>query len=185
MAGNIEHLIHKNSNVVDNKKPKLPTENDLVYGEIAINYGKGAETISIKNSQNEIVAFQNEILVTKTEFKGDEATTAKIVIDESIDGKEVEIYTKEEVDGMISTLEEADKTIESKIKGGVSVGTEQENVEGHILVDTSIDESTEVYTKTEVNNLFNSIPKMVTLTKEQYEQLTPKDPNTYYFTVEE
>lgn len=182
---NIEHLIHKNSNVVDNKKPKLPEADKLEFGEIAINYGKGAETISIKNSENEIVAFQNEILVTKTEFKGDEATTAKIVIDESIDGKEVEIYTKEEVDGMISTLEEADKTIESKIKGGVSVGTEQENVEGQILVDTSINDSTDVYTKTEVNNLFSSVAKMVTLTKEQYEELLTKDPDTYYFTIEE
>ena len=37
--------------------PKLPTPNQLTYGEIAINYAADNETISIKNSNNDIVTF--------------------------------------------------------------------------------------------------------------------------------
>lgn len=42
------------------KIPKLPTPDKLVYGEIAVNYLKGHETLSIKNSEDEIVGFVNE-----------------------------------------------------------------------------------------------------------------------------
>ena len=41
----------------DNLSPKLPTCDQLEYGEIAINYGKGIETIAIKNENDEIVKF--------------------------------------------------------------------------------------------------------------------------------
>lgn len=46
---------HINSNQLVNDAPKLPTAEQIEYGEIAINYAKGHETISIKNNQNEIV----------------------------------------------------------------------------------------------------------------------------------
>ena len=42
------------------KFPKLPTEDNLIYGEIAVNYLKGHETLSIKNTEDEIVGFVNE-----------------------------------------------------------------------------------------------------------------------------
>lgn len=42
------------------KIPKLPTPDKIVYGEIAVNYLKGHETLSIKNSEDEIVGFVNE-----------------------------------------------------------------------------------------------------------------------------
>ena len=41
----------------DNLSPKLPTCEQLEYGEIAINYGKDIETIAIKNENDEIVKF--------------------------------------------------------------------------------------------------------------------------------
>ena len=52
---NIEHLIHKRSSQVVDNQPKLPTSEQIEYGEIAVNYAKGHETLSIKNSDNEIV----------------------------------------------------------------------------------------------------------------------------------
>ena len=52
---NIEHLIHKRSSLVIENEPKLPTSEQIEYGEIAVNYAKGHETLSIKNSDNEIV----------------------------------------------------------------------------------------------------------------------------------
>ena len=42
------------------KFPKLPTKDNLIEGEIAVNYLKGHETLSIKNTENEIVGFVNE-----------------------------------------------------------------------------------------------------------------------------
>lgn len=41
----------------DNLSPKLPTCEQLEYGEIAINYGDGIETIAIKNEKDEIIKF--------------------------------------------------------------------------------------------------------------------------------
>lgn len=54
---NIEHLIHKRSSQVVENQPKLPTSEQIEYGEIAVNYSKGYETLSIKNSDNEIKTF--------------------------------------------------------------------------------------------------------------------------------
>lgn len=52
---NIVKNIRSNS-VGTNGKPKLPTPSQLDYGEIAVNYKKGYETLSLKNDNNEIVS---------------------------------------------------------------------------------------------------------------------------------
>ena len=41
----------------DGLSPKLPTCEQLEYGEIAVNYGDGIETIAIRNEKDEIVKF--------------------------------------------------------------------------------------------------------------------------------
>ena len=41
----------------DELSPKLPTAEQLEYGEIAINYGHGIETIAIRNDNDEIIKF--------------------------------------------------------------------------------------------------------------------------------
>lgn len=41
----------------DKNSPKLPTSDQLQYGELAINYGDGIETIAIRNENDEIVRF--------------------------------------------------------------------------------------------------------------------------------
>lgn len=45
------------SSQVINDTPKLPTAEQIDHGEIAINFAKGYETLSIKNDQDEIVPF--------------------------------------------------------------------------------------------------------------------------------
>ena len=57
MPKNIEHLIHKKSVQLDGGKAKAPAAGSIEYGEIAINYSGGNETIFIKNNENDIVAF--------------------------------------------------------------------------------------------------------------------------------
>ena len=55
MAGN-KLILNKRSNAVNaNGTPKIPTSGQLQYGEIAINYAAGVETLSIKNSNDNIV----------------------------------------------------------------------------------------------------------------------------------
>ena len=59
---NVQAILHKKSaalaqNGID---PKLPEASQLEYGELAINFADGYETLSIKNSNNEIVTFTND-----------------------------------------------------------------------------------------------------------------------------
>lgn len=50
-------VLNKRSNVVlEDGSPKIPTAEQLNYGEIAINYASGVETLSTKNSDDEVVS---------------------------------------------------------------------------------------------------------------------------------
>lgn len=62
-----KHILHVKSNTVTNGNPKLPLPGDIEYGEIAINYADGHETISIKNSNDEIVTFPNMNIIHDNE----------------------------------------------------------------------------------------------------------------------
>ena len=75
---------HIKSNVVNNGVPKLPTSDAIYYGEIAINYGASGETLSIKNSNDEIVPFSSDNAINKA-FE----VHAKSLID--LDGRIVEL----------------------------------------------------------------------------------------------
>lgn len=50
-------ILNKRSSVVVEGSPKLPTPEQLEYGEIAINFAEGHEILSIKNNQDEIITF--------------------------------------------------------------------------------------------------------------------------------
>lgn len=65
---NKKHLLHVKSEELNTEGngPKLPLASDIDYGEIAINYLKGNETISIKNNKNEIVTFKSNKVLEKT-----------------------------------------------------------------------------------------------------------------------
>lgn len=56
-------VVHKKSNVVSGGVPKLPFANTLQYGEIAINYGAGGETLSIRNSNDQIATFPSRTVI--------------------------------------------------------------------------------------------------------------------------
>ena len=65
MAKNINHLQHVKSSVVEEGLPKLPQASVLVEGEIAVNYAKDYETLSIKNSSGEVVTFSSDYYYTE------------------------------------------------------------------------------------------------------------------------
>lgn len=56
----INKILHKRTSIIDNGIPKLPLNSQLEYGEIAINYAKDNEIISLKNSSNEIIEFRSK-----------------------------------------------------------------------------------------------------------------------------
>ena len=57
---NPKHLIHAHSSVVTEGEPKLPAASRIAYGEIAVNFADGHETLSIKNSNDDIVTFSSD-----------------------------------------------------------------------------------------------------------------------------
>ena len=63
----IKKVYHKKSNVVVNGAPKLPTASQIDYGELAINYAPGVETLSIKNSSGDVVTFSSDTVKEKDE----------------------------------------------------------------------------------------------------------------------
>ena len=58
-----KHLSHIKSKLTENGGPKLPTSSQLVEGEIAVNFAKGYETLSILNSDSGITTFSNDITI--------------------------------------------------------------------------------------------------------------------------
>ncbi len=63
MGKNISHVIHVNSNQLVDGKPKLPTVDQLQYGEIAVNYADKLETLSVKSSGNSIATFSSDNII--------------------------------------------------------------------------------------------------------------------------
>ena len=61
----VNHISHKKSVVVENERPKLPTQEQIAYGEIAINYAKDVETMSLKNNSDEIVTRSSDKIIEK------------------------------------------------------------------------------------------------------------------------
>lgn len=60
MADTEKHIQHKRSSGGTSVSPKLPLANQIEYGEIAVNYLKDGETLSIKNTNGEIVTFSSD-----------------------------------------------------------------------------------------------------------------------------
>ena len=71
----------------DSISPKLPTPEQLEYGEIAINYGTGVETIAIRNEKDEIVKFVPEKAIREYVDKAIEKAVPGILktIEEKVD----------------------------------------------------------------------------------------------------
>lgn len=72
-------IIHKRSSaLLENGKPKLPTADNLEYGELAINFAKGAETISFKNKADEIVTISSTERLEQIIIDNEKVTAAAL-----------------------------------------------------------------------------------------------------------
>lgn len=73
-------ILHKRSKTVTNATPTLPTKDELEHGELAINYADGYETITIKNSNDDIVSFKSQAYIDNNDlFIKDTKTKSGIV----------------------------------------------------------------------------------------------------------
>lgn len=159
MPDNNKHLIHVRSNqTLEDGSPKLPSADRIEYGEIAVNYNAGKETISLKNSNNEIVAFGDEVFIGTSEPSP--GSHAEIFIDESVDPLTVEIYSKDEIDTMVDTLNQKDSELESELDQKVVRGSEETSTSTDILIDTTESPSVEVYTRQQVDDMFAKLKQL-------------------------
>ena len=138
MAKNFEHIVHKNSSALVDNNPKLPTSGQLEYGEIAINYAKDKETISLKNSNNEIVTFTSD-------KKLDNYVTVS-GFDEAIENLETQFsnfYTKQEIDDDSLVVASALNDLEEKKLDKLDFNEMLEGLETQL---------SDFYTKEEIDN---------------------------------
>lgn len=64
MGKNVQHIKHQKSRVVANGAPKLPQASSLEFGELAINYAEGFETISMKSDSGTVKTFSSDEVYT-------------------------------------------------------------------------------------------------------------------------
>lgn len=104
------HVQHVRSKVVEQDgQPKLPLAGELLYGELAINYHKGTETVSLKNDQDEIVLFHDEVEISS----GTPKVNTEIWIDTG-DKTVTEVYTKQQIDSQMSSITNSLSEINAK-----------------------------------------------------------------------
>lgn len=94
--------------------------------------------------------------------RGNEETnvTSNILIDESVDPVEVEIYTKGEIDTQVKSLTRTDTSLRSDLNQKVARGTEASSDVTDILIDTSASPAIEVYTKQQVDDMFAKLKQL-------------------------
>lgn len=124
MAKNVSHLIHLHSSgVTASQTPQLPSASALEYGELAINYKTDKETISLKNSDGDIVTFSSDKELIKVEK----------VISQSLNDLNTRISGTTSDLGELSALVETNVTNIETVSGEVaslntSVGTLSTNL---------------------------------------------------------
>lgn len=140
----------RSQQVEEDGLPKLPQPDQMEYGELAINYAEGKETISFKNSANNIVCFNHEVEIGTAPSEG-EVSLAKIIIDESVDPLSVDVYSKQQIDTQVKALEQVDDTLKTAIDSKVLRGSESATEQSTLLVDETESADYEVYTKAQVD----------------------------------
>ena len=150
-------VLNKRSNVVlGDGNPKIPTAEQMEYGEIAVNYHAGKEIISFKNSNNEIVAFGDEVVIGTSEpLPG---SHAEIFID-TTEGPSKAVLKFKNQDGEWVAFIETVQATGSSITAVMSQNAV--TVELNKKANT-----TDVYTKSEVNNTLNNYSTSTEVTQQ-------------------
>ena len=101
-------LKHKRSSALTNGQPKLPTASQIGYGEIAINFAEGHETLSIKNSNDEIATFSSDSVLAGKYIESGAVVNAISAVSVTMEENEYVIaQTLNDQDDRIEALENA------------------------------------------------------------------------------
>jgi len=135
------HLLHVKSckpTVAGGNEPKLPTIDHIEYGELAINYGKGFETLSIRNNEDEIFPFnmRKATIVQDTYLSGVsvndiDAEVTDHVAELSISGSDINVGDYESVE------------YNPLFSGAVNVSGSQTVADAFNAVETTVSELTD------------------------------------------
>ena len=129
----IKHIVHKRtSDILVNGNPKLPQPEQIAYGELAINFAKDVETISFKNTNNEIVTIPTETQINNKLENIKNEIPEEVYIGEELEGTpdlfidttsnvSIDIYTKEQIDAITNELNNKINNITSPDAGVISV----------------------------------------------------------------
>lgn len=145
-------VLNKRSNVVlEDGKPKIPTAEQLNYGEIAVNYYAGKEIISFKNSNNEIVAFGDEVVIGTSEpLPG---SHAEIFIDTTEGPSKAVLKFKNQDREWVALSNSEVNPIETVQTTGSSTTAVMSQNAVTVELNKKAN-TTDVYTKSEVNDTF-------------------------------
>lgn len=92
MGKNANFVSHKKSKQIVDGKPKLPLASDIVEGEIAINFGKDVETLSIKNESGDVVTFSSDNYYTEQKLgSGFTGENSGVTVTEALENVEITV----------------------------------------------------------------------------------------------
>ena len=200
MAQNFEHISHiKNSDIQENinfygltptddnsdavgSSPiklniaKRPTNEDIVDGEIAVNYKKGHETITIKNTEDEIVGFINE-----NDFNQAQEIIADAFSDIKVQINNANTETQNEVSELVERID----TINDELQGDIDeleerISTNENALEEVELVTASAfndlnSRMEDSATKAELNSLTTRVNTINNAVAENYNNINRHD----------
>lgn len=104
-----QKVLNKRSSSLVDGEAKLPTASQIDYGEIAVNFADGHETLSIKNNNNEIATFSSDEIIHS--YVNGEVNTASGNIKTYVDNKISSIYKYKGSVANYSNLPSTDLTI--------------------------------------------------------------------------
>lgn len=144
-------IIHKHSSVITEGKPKLPTQEQLEYGEIAINYSEGNETITIKNSDNNIIEFKSkdyfENIIEENELVT--ATSLNDLNNRIANKSEIgHMHFSSEITDSVSQLSEVTEETAELVQGKVVNEIREVIKENELVISTAIND---IYDKIDIN----------------------------------
>lgn len=133
-------IIHKHSSVITDGIPKIPTSEQLEYGEIAVNYADGGETISLKNASNEIVEFKSKDYFENI-IKDNEYVVATSLNDLNTRINDIDSAIEEKFDEVYKEIEDDEYTI-SLALNDLNVRLEEKSEEIELVKTTIGNEAT-------------------------------------------
>ena len=191
------HVQHVKSNLKNGDGPKLPTSGQIEFGEIAINYLKDYETISIKNSEQKIVTFSSDIAIDKKlETKADKTRVDEIdeVVSKAFDAmnkscgfnEEVAYTPQNELIRDCVSLSEAMEIVAEKANSPQIDTSSFATKEELATKQNTLVSGTNIKTINGESILGSgdiTVVKSKIMTQQEYDELGEKDNNTVYFIV--